>query len=299
MPLPPELYIEKPTRRLKWDILHSTIVIVFLFHVAIFLILGYMTPGLPVPVMIVYDIGLVKGAGRKGGSRERSMENKNGQKKKVLKKEKQVKVTKSTSVKKKKIPHTTNPKAMLPQENYVKRRQVRENKSVGDRGAVSSGTRPGSGGRSEQGAGRSDRGKGKGGSGYGVLIGYQFNLLPQRYDSDSLQKERRRYFNSEMSRPLLVRAPMPEKNSLLGIGHSKVRVKLSIPEIENFPDVGIRPESVSIINIESNKTGRADAHRQIVMEILNNSSWYPARREGRVIQEYITFFVYVYGTEDG
>ncbi|MCD4784657.1 MAG: hypothetical protein K8T10_12625 [Candidatus Eremiobacteraeota bacterium] len=297
MPLPPELYIEKPTRGFKWDTLHNMIVIVLLLHVAAFLFLGYMIPGLPVPAMIVYDIGLVKGAGRKGGARKRSMEN--GQKKKVSKKEKQVKVTKSTSVKKKKTSNVVALKAMLPQDNYAKHRQVRENRNKGNQGAITSGKRPGSGGKGEQGAGRSDSGKGKGGSGYGVLIGYPYNLLPQRYDSDSLLEERRKYFNSTRSRPLLVRAPMPGKNSLRGMGYSKVKVKLLISEVENFPNTGIRPDSVVIIDIETKKTGRIDAHREIVMDMLNNSSWYPARREGKVIQEYITFFVYVYGTDDG
>jgi len=297
MPLPPELYIEKPTRGFKWETIHTMIAIMLMFHIAAFLFLGYLTPGMPRPLMIVYDIGLVKGVGKKGGSRKRSLENKDGQNKINSRKEKKVNVKEEKVLKKKKDPDTVSIKAMLPKESYVRHERQRKNSRVGNQGSITSGTKPGSGGRGEHGTGRSNIGKGKGGAGYGVLIGYPYNLLPQRYDSGTLAKERRRYFNSERSRPLLVQAPMPERNTLYGIGHSKVKVKLLIPEVSDFPNNGISPQSIAIIDIETKRTDRLKAHKQIALNILNNSLWYPARRNGKVIQEYITFYIYIYGTE--
>ncbi|MCE1248322.1 MAG: hypothetical protein LWY06_16900 [Firmicutes bacterium] len=312
-----------------WQTIHSMIIVAMILHFSVILLFGCALVTTGSEAIKSFSVSLVRGPGgsepsgkaASGGggpavpppSEKREAKPAPVRKTEVVPKN----IVKQHDVeiqgKNKKEPEIEDVKPKIQTENYPKNDQYfRHNpaQSGNNSGAPSAGSNmTGGSGRNNSpdlpgnGEGGSGGGKGSGGrpDGFqGIFFGYNYNLLPGHISEESIIKERKKYMTLQETPPQLVCVTFPNKLDLSGTGNAEVTVTITIPSVsaEELPMEGIKPENINITGVRADKPQLAAFFRQTARSTLNNSYWYPGRKNGKICEETITFNILIYGTDE-
>ncbi|MCE1245802.1 MAG: hypothetical protein LWY06_04065 [Firmicutes bacterium] len=106
--------------------------------------------------------------------------------------------------------------------------------------------------------------------------------IPFRYTGE---EARRAYFASTSIPAYLVTGPGPsnqQDQEKAGTGY--MLFELTVPASENVPEAGLPPSKIVFIEGKADAQEQFDLMKRLAMECMQNSRWYPSKRNGKPIE---------------
>lgn len=308
-------YLMPPPKKMKWSRLHTFMMIMMVIHFGLLVFFGKFAPKIFNKKTNTYVVNIIK-----------DVKTKKKEVKKAAKKQKQEKPKiesvqkKKDTARKKDYPKKTKPnkplKIDLPKHKYPtidpksQHKIYKKQKNAHEDGAPSGDPDGvlGSNGTGGEGFGPGGgEGGGAGGGSHPWVYLAWTNLEDIRQFSEYGKKEGEKftadenieiYADQDTCKPYLISTPVPNYGKMIGLGTGAVDFRVTITDNTDIPYLGGPPTNIRVLDVRPDKPDQKERLRELAIWVVENSGWYPAKKDGEPYETEVEFTLYFYTGED-